>query len=156
MIRQKSHAHTRAARHTDGSNERRVRLLLVTLVRRIALTVSALALCPANAFAVQPSPDPTIIVLPLESFNSGPVKPSAKDHASRPATARTKRRKGKAARRTGARRSNLYYRWSAEQLMLGGVNPSRIGNEASGASAKLATTSATRFRQKPRRLHHIT
>jgi hypothetical protein len=31
-----------------------------------------------------------------------------------------------------ARRQNVFYQWSAEQLMLGGVNPSRIGSEVNG------------------------
>ncbi|MEM5387195.1 hypothetical protein VSR68_26860 [Paraburkholderia phymatum] len=126
---------------------------LVTLVGRLALAISGLALCAADVLAVQPGPESTIVVLPLETFAGVPAKPAAKVHAPKPMPARTIRRKHHAGRRTGARRPNIYYRWSSEQLMLGGVNPSGIGKEAGGASGKPATDSAARARQKPRRLH---
>ncbi|WP_090867424.1 hypothetical protein [Paraburkholderia diazotrophica] len=126
---------------------------LITLVRRLALTACGLALCAADVLAVQHGPEPTIVVLPLESLTGAPAKPAAKVHAPKPMPARTMRRKRKAVRKTGAHRPNVYYHWSSEQLMLGGVNPSGIGKEAAGASGKPVTDSAARARQKPRRVH---
>ncbi|SIT46079.1 hypothetical protein BN2476_500029 [Paraburkholderia piptadeniae] len=153
MIRQEPYAPVRARRHIESCREWRARVRFVTLVRRLVLTVCGLALCAADALAVQPGIAPTIVVLPLERFGGIPAKPSAKVHAPKPMPARTMRRKRKGVRKTGARHPDIYYRWSTEQLMLGGVNPSGIGKEAASAGGKLATDSAARARQKPRRLH---
>lgn len=53
-----------------------------------------------------------------------------------PARRRT-RHKNKATRRP-----DIFYRWSADQLMLGGVNPSQIGKSADDAIGKAASESA--------------
>lgn len=128
---------------------RRIRLL--TLVRQLTLTVCGLALCAADTFAAQPDAGPPILVLPLENFTNVPAKPAAPKQTP----PRKKRRKRKAAGK-GTRNSNLYYHWSAQQLMSGGVNPPRTGKTAAGASSKPATGKAARSRQKPRALHHNT
>ncbi|MEX3933439.1 hypothetical protein AB4Y32_16805 [Paraburkholderia phymatum] len=149
MIRQEPYAHARARRQIERCHEWRTRVRVVTLVRRLTLTVCGLALCAADVLAVQPGLEPTIVAVPLETSSGIAAKPSAKVHAQKPKRARTIRHK----RKTGGRHPDIYYRWSTEQLMLGGVNPSGIGKEAAGAGGKLATDSAARARQKPRRLH---
>ncbi|MPW16430.1 hypothetical protein GCT13_05660 [Paraburkholderia sp. CNPSo 3157] len=154
MIGQKSYARARARRHIERCHKWRARVHLATLVRRLALTVCGLALCAADVLAVQPGLEPTIVVLSLENFSGVSAKPTAKVYAPKPMPERAIRRKHKAVRKTGARRPNVYYRWSTEQLMLGGVNPSGIGKEVAGSGGKLVTDSAARARQKPRRLHH--
>jgi hypothetical protein len=50
---------------------------------------------------------------------------------------RKTRRKNKTARHP-----NVFYRWSAEQLILGGVNPSRIGQSTTDTPARPASKSA--------------
>ncbi|MEM5437564.1 hypothetical protein [Paraburkholderia diazotrophica] len=113
-----------------------------------------LALYAADVSAVQSRPESTIVVLPLESLTGVSAKHATQVYAPKPMPARTARHKRRAGHKTGARRRpEMYYRWSTEQLMLGGVNPSGIGTEAAGASQRPATDSAARARQKPRPLH---
>jgi hypothetical protein len=57
--------------------------------------------------------------------------PPLKARATGPQPPRKIRRKKKIPRR-----SDVFYRWSAEQLMLGGVNPSRIGNGTDDETGK--------------------
>ncbi|CAG9271823.1 hypothetical protein PCAR4_930022 [Paraburkholderia caribensis] len=62
-------------------------------------------------------------------------KPKANAKASKPS--RKTHRKTKAARR-----SEVFYRWSDEQLMLGGISPSRIGKHGDDANGKQTSEGA--------------
>jgi hypothetical protein len=52
----------------------------------------------------------------------------ARHSAEKPRVAHKKHNKRKPA----ARRADVMYRWSAKELMLGGVDPASIGKDASG------------------------
>ncbi|CAD6546190.1 hypothetical protein ACFQ3P_05415 [Paraburkholderia sabiae] len=71
------------------------------------------------------------------------IKPITRPLATMKAQARSAppRRKTRRKNKT-TRRPDIFYRWSADQLMLGGVNPSRIGKSADDAIGKAASESA--------------
>jgi hypothetical protein len=52
-----------------------------------------------------------------------------------------------------AKRPHLFYDWSAEQLMLGGVNPSDLGGNAKNGNADLTAGNTAASRQAPHTLH---
>jgi len=94
------------------------------------------AWCASDAFAAQLKPD----TLLAESAAHRPTtqtlkKPKAAQKASKPS--HKTRRRAKAARRP-----DVFYRWSDEQLMMGGVSPSQIGKRDVVANGKQTSKGA--------------
>ncbi|MBP0589615.1 hypothetical protein J8I87_07760 [Paraburkholderia sp. LEh10] len=140
MIRATSHLHARSMR--------RIRRWLDSRRFRLSVVMAGCTLIPfsADAFAAHSDLKPRIIVPVPTSAVIALRKPSAEGSTkpkSRPAAHRNRRKSKK------TRRPDIFYRWSAEQLMLGGVNPSQIGKEASGVNGKSVNGSAASNRQKP-------
>jgi hypothetical protein len=72
------------------------------------------------------------------------TKPTTRPLTKPRAQAKTTQARRKARRKNKTlRHPNVFYRWSAEQLMLGGVNPSRIGKGPDDANEKASSKSAT-------------
>ncbi|WP_148654355.1 hypothetical protein [Paraburkholderia caribensis] len=94
------------------------------------------AWCASDAFAAPRKPD----TLVADSAAHRPAtqtlkKPKAAPKASKPS--HKTHRKAKAARRP-----DVFYRWSDEELMLGGVSPSQIGKRDEVANGKQTSKGA--------------
>ena len=90
---------------------------------------------PRGGGAAVRHPGRTALAKGQRRSNREAKKPKADKKASKPS--RKTHRKSKAARR-----SDVFYRWSDEQLMLGGVSPSQIGKRDEDANGKQASKGA--------------
>jgi hypothetical protein len=124
LIRKLAASHSHAARRTT----------LSAVARHVALAAWFVAWCASDASAARRQPEaPVSGSAPSQSLD----KPKAKANAKASKPSRKTHRKTKAARR-----SEVFYRWSDEQLMLGGISPSRIGKHGNDANGKQTSEGA--------------
>ena len=126
MNRKTAISHAHAARRKKIS----------VVARHVAVAACIVAWCASDAFAARRKPD----ALVADSAARGPAtqavrKPKADKTVSK--SPRKTHRKAKAARRP-----DVFYRWSDEQLMLGGVSPSQIGKRDEDANGKQTSNGA--------------
>jgi hypothetical protein len=106
------------------------------VARHVAVAACIVAWCASDAFAARRTPE----ALETDSAARSPAthalkNPKADKKASK--ASRKNHRKSKAARR-----SDVFYRWSDEQLTLGGVSPSQIGKRDEDANGKQTSKGA--------------
>ncbi|MBN3757644.1 hypothetical protein G3N95_32290 [Paraburkholderia sp. Tr-20389] len=108
---------------------------------RVVIAACVITLGTSGAFAARSS-DETHTATPRADYqpNARPLHaPKAQVKTAPPP--RKPRRKKKAVRHP-----DVFYRWSAEQLMFGGVNPSRVGKDTDDITGRTASKSAASSR----------
>jgi hypothetical protein len=112
----------------------------------------AIAACIAlphvcSAFAAPNHGDSRISAAAPEGTTQRSSVHTAKPHTIAPKAARKTHRKARTPRHT-----DVFYRWSTEQLMLGGIDPAQIGKvgDVRGVGSKRTSENAASARQKPR------
>ncbi|WP_109483484.1 hypothetical protein [Paraburkholderia sp. C35] len=108
----------------------------IRAARRSAVAASMIMCCASNAFAARDNVKASVANRAADKPTAQSLK-QAKPHAKASQSSHKTRRKAKAPRS-----HNVYYRWTAEQLMLGGVDPSQIGRDTNAADADSARRSA--------------
>lgn len=103
-------------------------MTLSAVARHVAFAACFVAWCTSDASAARRQPEAPVSG---SAASQSLDKPKAKANAKASKPSRKSHRKTKAARR-----SEVFYRWSDEQLMLGGISPSQIGKRADDANGK--------------------
>jgi hypothetical protein len=121
-----------AISHAHAARRKKISVV----ARHVAVAACIVAWCASDAFAARRTPE----ALETDSAARSPAthalkKPKVDKKASKPS--RKTHRKSKAARRP-----DMFYRWSDEQLMLGGVSPSQIGKRDEDANGKQTSKGA--------------
>ncbi|WP_143036501.1 hypothetical protein [Paraburkholderia steynii] len=119
------------------SHAHAARLKKISVVARyVAVAACIVAWCASDAFAARRKPEALVSDNAARSPSTQALK---KPKASKKLVKapRKTHRKAKAARRP-----DVFYRWSYEQLMLGGVSPSQIGKRGEDANGKQTSKGA--------------
>ena len=114
---------------------------------RIAIAACIALLYVCGAFAAPNRGDSRIGATALERPTPRTSLHTAEPRIVAPKAARKTHRQARTPRHT-----DVFYRWSTEQLMLGGVDPAQIGKGGGvgGVSNKPTSENAASARQKPR------
>ncbi|BCG00161.1 hypothetical protein PPGU19_047290 [Paraburkholderia sp. PGU19] len=112
------------------------RKTISVVARHVAFAACIVAWCASDALAARRKPE----ALVADSAARSPATQALKKPKAGKKLVKASRKTHRKAK--AARRPDVFYRWSDEQLMLGGVSPSQIGKRDGDAYGKQTSKGA--------------